>query len=390
MLPHYYEFFCPVKIISGKVALPNLPHEIDLLGASRALIVTDQGVVNAGLLKLVQEAFAGAKPTIGAVYDQTPPDSSIKACNLVAKLFKDNNCDCIVAVGGGSVIDTAKGANMVITEGTDDLMKFQGAERAKKPMKPFIAIPTTAGTGSEVTCAAVISDPDRNVKMAFTSYTLFPNVALLDPKMVMTMPPRISAATGMDALTHAIEAYYCIQKNPVSDAFSIAAIKLIMDNLLKTIENGQDADARLSMLNGSLIAGISFSNSMVGVVHALAHACGGVVHLPHGLANSILLPVGMENNLDKRADMIAELAPHLGARATGDVQADARAAIGKVRELQQKLKAACGLAATLKEAGVTEDQLPKIARAAIDDGAVTYNPEDVTYEVALDLLKKAF
>ena len=129
---------------------------------------------------------------------------------------------------------------------------------------------------------------------------------------------------------------------------------------------------------------------MVGVVHALAHACGGVVHLPHGLANSILLPVGMENNLGKRADMIAELAPHLGARATGDAQADARAAIAKVRELQQKLKAACGLAATLKEAGVTEEQLPKIARAAIDDGAVTYNPEDVTYEVALDLLKKAF
>jgi len=213
---------------------------------------------------------------------------------------------------------------------------------------------------------------------------------LLDPKMVMTMPPRITAATGMDALTHAIEAYYCIQKNPVSDAFSLSAIKLIMDNLLKTIENGQDADARLAMLNASLIAGISFSNSMVGVVHALAHACGGVAHLPHGLANSILLPVGMENNLDKVAPYIAELAPHLGARATGDVQADARAAIAKVRELQAKLKAACGLASTLREAGLTEEQLPKIARVAVDDGAVTFNPEDVTYDVALRLLKQAF
>jgi alcohol dehydrogenase len=390
MMPYYYEFFCPVKIISGKKSLANLPYEMDQLGAKKALIVTDQGVVNAGLLKLVEDAFSGSAAAVGAIYDQTPPDSSIKAVNQVAKIFLDNGCDCFVGVGGGSVLDTVKGANIVVTEGTDDLLKFQGVERQKKPTRPFIAIPTTAGTGSEVTLAAVVSDPDRNLKMSFTSYNLFPRVAILDPKMTMTMPPKITAATGMDALTHAIEGFYCLQKNPVSDCFSIAAIKLIMAYLVKAVEQGADEDTRLAMANASLLAGIAFSNSMVGVVHSLAHACGGVAHLPHGVANGLLLPFGMENNLDKRAAEIAELAPYLGAPLSGIALEDAKAAIAEVRELQARLKKACGLPMTLREAGVKEDQLPAIAHDAVNDGTLTYNPEEVKYEDALAILKKAF
>ena len=389
-VPQYYEWFCPVKVISGLKALSNLPYEMDQLQARRAMIITDQGVVGAGLLKLVEAAFEGSKAVIGAVYDKTPPDSSVKSVSEAAGIFKEKNCDCFVAVGGGSCMDTTKGANMIVTEDTYSLVQFLGAERLKKPMKPFIAIPTTAGTGSEVTLAGVIYDEDKHQKLTFTSYYLLPKVAILDPKMTLTMPPKITAATGMDALTHAIEAYYCLQKNPISDGFAKVAIELIMDNMVKCIEKPGDENARLAMANAALIAGLSFSNSMVGVVHSLAHACGGVARVPHGVANAILLPWGMEYNLEKSGNDIAELAPLLGAKDGGSKSDQAKAAVKAVRDLTKRLKELSGLPTTLKDAGVKEDQLEALAKATINDGALTYNPEGVNYNDALGLLKKAF
>jgi alcohol dehydrogenase len=390
LVPSYYEFFCPVKILSGHQALKNLPYEMDQLGAKRALIVTDPGVVAAGLIQQVQAAFEGSDREIGAIFDQTPPDSSDKVARQVAELFKSKGCDCLVAVGGGSSIDTAKGANLMLTEGTDDLLKFQGAERTKKTMKPFIVVPTTAGTGSEVTMAAVITNTEKNIKMSITSYKILPNVAILDPKMTLTMPPKITAATGMDALTHAVEAYYCLQKNPVSDSLSITAIKLVLENLVKAVQNGKDENVRLAMANAALLAGISFSNSLVGVVHSLAHATGGVCHVPHGVANAIFLPWGVEYNIPKRAEMIAELAPLFGAKPSGDARKDAAAVVQAIRDLNAKLKSLCGLPNTLRETGVTEDKLEAIAKTAVNDGTVAMNPEDVTVPDALGLLKKAF
>ena len=390
MIPEYYQFSCPVKIISGLKALSNLPYEMDILGAHKALIVTDQGVVGAGLIDRVMRALEGSDCEIGATFDGTPPDSSSKVVNAVARLFVDEGCDCFLAVGGGSSMDTAKCANMIVAEGTDDLMKLQGVERPRKPTKPFIAVPTTAGTGSEVTVAAMVYDEDTKVKMAFTAYRLLPDVAILDPKMTMTMPPKLTAATAMDALTHAIEAYYCLQKNPVSDSFAVAAIKLIMDNVTMCVQNGKDETARLAMANGALLAGISFSNSMVGVVHSLAHACGGVCRVPHGVGNGILLPWGMEHNLEKAGETIAELAPVLGASTSGSPMVQARAAVQAVRDLGTHLKQLCGLPARLKEAGVTEDKLEAIAGLAINDGTAIYNPEDLTYQAALEILRKAY
>jgi alcohol dehydrogenase len=390
-MPNYYEFFCPVKVLSGQLALKNLPYELDQLGVSRPLIITDKGVIGAGLLKKVEAAFEGGAAKIGAVFDETPPDSSNHVVNKVAQLYNERGCDSLIAVGGGSCIDTAKGVNIVITEGTDDLLKFQGAERLKKRMRPFIVIPTTAGTGSEVTMAAVIANVDKGVKMSFTSYYLFPDVALLDPAMTLTMPPRITAATGMDALTHAVEAYYCLQKNPVSDAFSIAAIKLIMENLPKAVENGADENARLAMANAALLAGISFSNSLVGVVHSLAHALGGVAHVPHGLANAIILPIGVEYNIGKKAETIAQLKPLFGAGPmTGNAREDAMVVVEAIRGLNRRLNRTCGLAISLREAGVKEEDLPKVAKVAINDGTIAMNPEEVTLDDALALLKKAY
>jgi len=390
MLPNYYEFFCPVKIVSGVKSLPNLPYEMDQLGVHKAMIVTDQGVVNAGLLKQVQAAFEGSNCIIAAIYDKTPVDSSNLVCNEVAKIFKEKGCECFVALGGGSAIDTAKGANIVVSENTDDLLKYQGYERIKEQMKPFIVIPTTAGTGSEATLVAVIENVKENVKMSFSSNKLYPNVAILDPKMLVTMPKKITAATGMDALTHAIEAYINLQKNPMSDSFALAAIRLIRENLVKTVENPNDEIARLAMANAALMAGISFSNSLVGIVHSMAHACGGVCHIPHGVANAVLLPWGMEYNLEKRAEVIAELALELGAPTSGSVMDRVKAAIKAVRDLSQKLHDLGGLPVTLKEAGLTEDKFEAVAKVAVDDGTMNYNPKDATVEEIVAIFKKAY
>ena len=390
MIPEYYEFSCPVKIISGRKALANLPYEMDLLGAHRAMVVTDRGVVEAGLIKRVESVFAGSPCVIGAVFDETPPDSSTAAVHRVAALFAEARCDCFVAVGGGSCLDTVKCANMLITEGLEDLAAFQGAERLTKPTKPFIAVPTTAGTGSEVSMVSVVYDEPTKAKLAFTSYRLYPHVAILDPEMTLTVPPYLTAATGMDALTHAVEAIYGLQRNPVSDAFAAAAIRLIVDHLCTCVRNGRDETARLALANGALLAGISFSNSMVGVVHSLAHACGAVCRTPHGVANAVLLPFGMEYNLAKAGDAVAGLAPLLRAPLSGEPMQQARAAIQAVRDLGKRLHDLCGLPTTLQEAGVPQERLEAVAKSAINDGAVTYNPEEITYDDALAFLQRAY
>ncbi|MBU2510330.1 iron-containing alcohol dehydrogenase [bacterium] len=393
MLPDYYEFYNPVKIVSGHKALENLPYELDQLGAKRPIIVTDKGVSGAGLVDIVKNAFADSDMIIGAIFDNTPPDSSIDTVNELVKVYRSNDCDSIVAVGGGSVIDTAKGLNIVITEDADDLAKFMGAEMLKKPMKPLIVIPTTSGTGSEVTLAAVINNPEKKMKMPFTSYHLLPKVAILDTRMTLTMPPKITAATGMDALTHAVEAFICDQKNPVSDAHAMVAISMIRDNLVKAVKDRKDKKARLAMSNASCLAGAAFSNSMVGIVHALGHATGGVCHVPHGVAMSIFLPFGLEYNIDASREYISELLfPLGGAEIYAATPKDKRAekSIELIRNLQKELHSLSGLPMTLKEAGVEKSQLEEIAKTAINDGSLIYNPLDVNVDEALAVLKKAY
>ncbi|HEX3011699.1 MAG TPA: iron-containing alcohol dehydrogenase [Syntrophomonadaceae bacterium] len=389
----YFEYFNPVKILSGKNAVDNIPYELEVLRAKRPLIITDKGIVEAGLIDIVISCFKSSDVTIGAVYDSTPPDSSNLIVNEVAALYRENKCDSIIAVGGGSVLDTAKGVNMVITENTDDLMKYLGAERFKKPMQPFIAVPTTSGTGSEVTLVAVIANVEKKCKMAFTSYMLMPHVAVLDPRMTMTVPPKITAATGMDALTHAVEAYSCLQKNPLSDAYAWSAISLIRDNLMKAVKNGKDEEARMAMANASLMAGCAFSNSMVGIVHSIGHACGGVCHVPHGFAMAILLPHGMEYNLQANAGLYGELLLPLGgpeeyARTAADKRAVRTIAV--IKELNNSLNKLAGLPVRLRDAGVNREQLPEIARTAQGDGSLIFNPVEADYNDILEILKSAY
>ncbi|MGE5370660.1 MAG: iron-containing alcohol dehydrogenase [Solirubrobacterales bacterium] len=393
MLPGYYQYYNPVKIISGKMALENIPHELVMMGCKRPLIITDKGIVQAGLIKICLDAWGDSEMVIGALYDDTPLDSSNHVVNEVAAIYKQKKCDCIIAVGGGSVLDTAKGVNIVISEGTDDLLKFMGADRLTAKMQPMICIPTTSGTGSEVTLVAVIANVDKNVKMLFVSYKLLPEIAVLDPRMTFTVPPKITAMTGMDALTHAVEAYSCLQKNPLSDAYAMKAIDLCRLYLEPAVKNGKDEEARMGMANASLLAGCAFSNSMVGMVHQVGHAAGAVAHIPHGLAMAILLPVGMEFNLEPCGQYYGELLLALaGPEEYAKTPADKRAlrSIEVVKQMNANLKKLSGMPNKLSEAGVPREKLPDIAKTALGDAAQFQNPREAFYEDILEFLKAAY
>jgi alcohol dehydrogenase len=209
--------------------------------------------------------------------------------------------------------------------------------------------------------------------------------------MTLTVPPKLTAATGMDALTHAIEAYTCIQKNPIDDIFAKTAIELVRTYILRATENGKDEEARLGMANASLFAGLAFSNSMVGMVHSLAHATGGICHVPHGIANGIFLPFVLEYNLGKVARYIAEICPMLGeTELSGDAKQDALKTIALIRQMQNSLNKASGLPLRLRDAGVTADKLPAIAKGTINDGSLAFNPVEADYDDALKVLNNAF
>ncbi|HCW90059.1 MAG TPA: alcohol dehydrogenase [Marinobacter sp.] len=394
MSNQFYEFFCPVKVIAGKAALEHIPYELTGLAAQRPMIITDKGVRAAGLLDPVVNACTESGLDIASIYDDVPPDSSTGVVRKIAGVYRSEQCDSIIAVGGGSAIDTAKAVNILVSEGGDDIAAYSGAGILKRALKPFFVVPTTAGTGSEVTAVAVITDIEKHVKLPFTSSFLLPNAAVIDPRMTLTLPPHITAATAMDAMTHATEAFTCMARNPLSDAYATAAIRKISDNLLKVMDNPRDADARLELAQASTMAGIAFSNSMVGLVHSLGHATGALFHLPHGLCMSLYLPYVLEYNLESIREPLGELLLYLDgpdAYAATPGNRRAEAAIASIRKLRDTLYKHCKLPRTLKETGaVREDQLDNIAELALDDGSIMFNPREVTLEDARAVLKRAW
>ena len=394
MAKPYYEFFCPVKVIAGNAALEHIPFELATLGAKKPLIITDKGVRANGLLTPIESAFTEADAKIAAIFDNVPPDSSLQTVRDVAKMYRDNGCDAILAIGGGSVIDTAKATNILVSEGGDDLLKYSGAHNLPKPLKPFFVIPTTSGTGSEVTMVAVVSDTEKNVKLPFASYYLMPHAAILDPRMTQTLPPHLTAMTAMDALTHAVEAYTCLAANPISDAYATGAIKKVSQNLFKVLESPEDAQGRLELAQASTMAGIAFSNSMVGVVHSLGHALGAVAHLPHGLCMNLFLPYVLEYNQDVNGDKIADLLlPLAGPEVYAHTPADQRAAkaISVIRGMRDELHSKTKLPRTLQETGkVKKEQLIEVAKKALDDGSIIYNQKEASLDDLIGILEKAW
>lgn len=387
-----FRFYNPVKLIAGDRALGSLPYELKQLGSQRPLIITDPGVREAGLIDLVNESLESKGDFNYSIFDRVPPDSSPAVVNSAAAMFRQKACDAIVAVGGGSVIDTGKAVNIVISEGVDDIIELQGA-KLKKPMQPFIVIPTTAGTGSEVTYAAMLRDAENNAKLLFASYNLFPDTALLDPRMTLTLPPLVTAATAMDALCHAMEACISNVQNPISEAHAVAAIKLIRENLPSVLENENDVYSRFQLANAACMAGAAFSNSGVGLVHALGHALGGVCGVPHGIAMSIFLPFGLEFNMSVAREAIGEmLLPLCGPQDYVQTPEPDRAAktVSAVQKLKEKLYQMADLPRTLSEAGVKENNLEDITRKALKDPALNFNPVAANDQDIRDILQRAF
>lgn len=394
MIPDYYEFQNSTKILSGEFALENIPAELIGLNGKNVLLISDKVLENIGTMQKVIDAINTEDIEIKVVYTDVPSDSSIEVINKIVKIYKENNCNSIVAVGGGSVIDTAKGVRMVLSQEKDDIMELAGCELITYGKHiPFVVIPTTSGTGSEVTLVAVILDNFKNVKKEFISYFLLPDVSVLDPRMTLTLPKKITASTGMDALCHAIEAYTCLQKNPISDIYAISAIEIIRDNLLETVKNGDNKKLRLAMANGSLMAGAAFSNSMVGLVHAIGHALGGVSHVPHGDAMAILLPHCMRYNLDKMRDNYSKLLLYIaGEEVFVNTPKEKRAekVIETIEELLKTLNTEAGLPIKLSQVGVKKEDFEEVVKKALNDGAMIVNPKDARREDILEILNNAF
>lgn len=394
MNPPYFEFQNAVKLLCGEFAVSRMAHELHQLGAIRPLVLSDAVLNKIGTLRQVTDAMRneGCPPAGG--FTDIPVDSSLSVVNRIAALYRDLQCDSLVAVGGGSVIDTAKGVRLVLSQDVDDILSLSGVENLARGVHvPFIVVPTTAGTGSECTEVAVIRNDATQVKMEFLSPFVEPDVAVLDPCMTQGLPPRATASTGLDALCHAIESCTCLQANPLSQSFGTAAIRLIAENLEEATRNGRNRQARFGMALASTMAGIAFSNSMVGLVHAIGHALGGVCHVPHAVAMGILLPRVMRYNLSKIEGAYAALLPYLvGMEAAMATEPEHRAlaAIEAVEALEQRLAEVVDLPLSLHAAGVSREDFPVVAAGAINDGSIIVNPREADETQIIEILNEAY
>ncbi|WP_429220618.1 iron-containing alcohol dehydrogenase [Aeromonas veronii] len=393
-MSRYYDFFCPVKLLAGEQALEQLASELASLGARRPLLLTDKGVNATGLATLLANVLAEGELPVAAIWDEIPADSSTAVVERIAKRYRELACDSLVALGGGSVIDTAKAVNILTSMGGDHLLDYSGAGCLTRPLKPLAVVPTTAGTGSEVTLVAVIKDEASGRKVPFTSPFLLPQLAVLDPRLTQGLPLNITAATAMDAMTHAIEAFIGTAKNPVSDALALMAVEKIASALPQIIHDPQNKQLRLQLAEGSTLAGMAFSNSMVGLVHALGHSLGARCHLPHGLCMNLFLPTVLDYN---RPEVDSELArlllPLVGAErfAATPAHQRAEATITAIRTLRDTLWQAVKLPRTMSEAGVSDRSLlTEIRDLAINDGALLFNRKDADREQLLTLLERAW
>ncbi|MGL6410028.1 iron-containing alcohol dehydrogenase [Aeromonas veronii] len=393
-MSRYYDFFCPVKLLAGEQALEQLASELASLGAHRPLLLTDKGVNATGLATLLANVLAEGELPVAAIWDEIPADSSTAVVERIAKRYRELDCDSLVALGGGSVIDTAKAVNILTSMGGDHLLDYSGAGCLTRPLKPLAVVPTTAGTGSEVTLVAVIKDEASGRKVPFTSPFLLPQLAVLDPRLTQGLPLNITAATAMDAMTHAIEAFIGTAKNPVSDALALMAVEKIASALPQIIHDPQNKQLRLQLAEGSTLAGMAFSNSMVGLVHALGHSLGARCHLPHGLCMNLFLPTVLDYN---RPEVDSELArlllPLVGAErfAATPAHQRAEATITAIRTLRDTLWQAVKLPRTMSEAGVSDRSLlTEIRDLAVNDGALLFNRKDADREQLLTLLERAW
>ena len=382
----FFEFRLTPRVLYKAGLAFDMAAELATLGGTKAFIVTDAGVMQSGLVDRIREAAADSVEIVGCFSD-VPPNSSVRAVEAAAAQAKAAGADVLIAVGGGSPIDTAKGMRILITEG-GNLLDYEGVNILERPLIPMVAIPTTAGTGSEVSNFAVILDDENQVKLTFTSPYICPELAILDPEVTATLPAHLAAATGMDALTHAIETYVSTEHEPMSDALALGAIEIISNYLRDATHHGAENEkARGQMLIASAMAGIAFTNAYLGAVHAMAHATGGHFPVHHGLVNSIFLPHVIAFNATAEPERYSRIGRAFGVTTGGRSQEEV---IGDLIAAITQLAVDCGLATRLRDLAIPEDALEMLAEQAWSDGALYHNPVPATAEDLLKIFRAAY
>jgi alcohol dehydrogenase class IV len=389
----FYQYALPTRVIAGRDLLGSAGFEFQKEGAHRVFIVTDEVIRGTGLVERVEAGVADGGLEVAGLFDEVPQDSSTHVVDRCAAAAKEAGADSFLALGGGSVMDTAKVANAVFTHGGSAreqegfFLMPRADDGMGRPLEiaPLACIPTTAGTGSEVSIVAVIKDPEEKIKLEIADFPLFPRLAILDPESTRTLPPRIAAATGMDAMTHAIEGYTCTDWSPHQDGRSLQALRLMRDNLERAVERGEeDEEARGNMLVAASLA----ININLGAVHALSHPVGAHYGVPHGVANAIHLPHVIRFNSaggSDIADRFRDVNELLGLESGGSDEDVGETLAGYVTELVARL----GLPTRLSETGVPEEGIPVLVEGAMGDAASLLNPREVGEDNYAELYRRA-
>ena len=369
----------------GPGARKELPEVLTRMGVKKALVTSDKGLIKVGTTKMVTDVL----DEMGFPYDiysEIKPNPTVTNVKQGVEAFKASGADCIIAIGGGSSMDTAKGIGIVANNPEfGDIVSLEGCAPTKNKSVPIIALPTTAGTGAEVTINYVIIDEERQAKMVCVDPNDIPAVAIVDPELMYSLPKGLTAATGMDALTHAIEGYITKGAWIMSDMYELQAIKMIAENLPIAVEEPTNPVGREGMALAQYIAAQAFSNVGLGLVHGMAHPMGSLHDIPHGVANALLLPTIMEFNMPTRIEKYGIIAQHMGVDTTGmTLEEAAQAAVDAVRELSIRV----GIPQHLSEIGITEADIPALAAQAITDVCTPGNPRDVTEAEIIELYKK--
>ena len=369
----------------GPGARKELPEVLTRMGVKKALVTSDKGLIKVGTTKMVTDVL----DEMGFPYDiysEIKPNPTVTNVKQGVEAFKASGADCIIAIGGGSSMDTAKGIGIVANNPEfGDIVSLEGCAPTKNKSVPIIALPTTAGTGAEVTINYVIIDEERQAKMVCVDPNDIPAVAIVDPELMYSLPKGLTAATGMDALTHAIEGYITKGAWIMSDMYELQAIKMIAENLPIAVEEPTNPVGREGMALAQYIAAQAFSNVGLGLVHGMAHPMGSLHDIPHGVANALLLPTIMEFNMPTRIEKYGIIAQHMGVDTTGMTpEKAAQAAVDAVRALSIRV----GIPQHLSEIGITEADIPALAAQAITDVCTPGNPRDVTEAEIIELYKK--
>jgi alcohol dehydrogenase len=379
-----FKFFMPSVNLMGPNCLEEAGRDIKALGFKKALIVTDKVLNEIGLVKKLEDVLIN-NGVASVIYDGTQPNPTVTNVNEGLELLKTEECDFVISFGGGSPHDCGKGIALVAANG-GEIKDYEGVDVSEKPQLPLVAINTTAGTASEMTRFCIITDEVRHIKMAIVDKHTTPILSVNDPLLMLNMPKSLTAATGMDALTHAIEAYVSTIATPITDACAQKAIELISNNLRAAVENGQDENARDMMAYAEFLAGMAFNNASLGYVHAMAHQLGGFYNLPHGVCNAILLPHVQEFNSSVSAARLKDVAGFMGIDVAEMTDEEgAKAAIDEINKLSTEI----GIPSGIKELGAKEEDFNILAENALKDACGLTNPIQGTHEEVVAIFRNA-